>query len=171
MRLLPPTVLLSALLNGLLMAAPVQAQAVSAPQLKAQVLLKALRFIEWPADALAEQQPLQLCLPEEGELARELATLNGQHVNRHALQVRLLRQRHLAGCHLALVGPEGAWTGAGATLLITETAGLLERGAMLNLQVEDGRVVFDIELDAARRAGLEFSARLLRLARFVKKSG
>ena len=40
---------------------------------------------------------------------------------------------------------------------------------MLNFQVEDGRVVFDVDLDATRRGGLEISAKLLRLARFVRR--
>jgi hypothetical protein len=47
---------------------------------------------------------------------------------------------------------------------------MLQQGAMLNLLVEDGRVVFDVGLDAAHRAGLEISTKLLRLARFVSKS-
>jgi len=39
---------------------------------------------------------------------------------------------------------------------------------MINLQVEDGRIVFDVDLDAARRANLTISTKLLRLARFVR---
>ena len=38
---------------------------------------------------------------------------------------------------------------------------------MLNLQLDQGRVVFDINLATTRAAGLDISARLLRLARFV----
>ncbi|MBH9579302.1 YfiR family protein [Inhella proteolytica] len=162
-----------ALLTGaLLLAGPARAQAAAAaPELKAQVLLKALRFVEWPAAALAGRGGLQLCLLVEGELARQLQALEGQRINQLPLQVRVLHNQQLGGCHLALVGPEGPWQSGGATLLVTETPGLLDRGAMLSLQVEEGRVVFDVELDAARRAGLEISARLLRLARFVKRSG
>lgn len=161
---------LTLLTSSLLLALPACAQAPE-PELKAQVLLKALRFVEWPPAALAGQAELQLCLLVEGALAQQLAALEGQRINQHLLRVRAVRNRQLAGCHLALVGSEGPWSGAGATLLVTELPGLLERGAMLSLLVEEGRVVFDIELDAARRAGLEISARLLRLARFVKKSG
>jgi len=156
---------------SLLLAGPACAQAASAPALKAQVLLKALRFIEWPQAALAGRSGLQLCLLVEGELAQQLSGLEGQRINQLPLQVRQVRNQQLAGCHLALVGPDGPWQAGGATLLVTDAPGLLDRGAMLSLQTEEGRVVFDIELDAARRAGLEISARLLRLARFVKKSG
>lgn len=158
--------------SAALLAGAAQAQAAAtAPQLKAQVLLKALRFVEWPAASLGERQPLQLCLLVDGSLAQELQAQQGQRINERLLQVRAVHNRQVNGCHLALVGPEAAWSGAEATLIVTEAPGLLERGAMLSLQLEEGRVVFDVGLDAARRAGLEISARLLRLARFVKKSG
>ena len=49
-----------------------------------------------------------------------------------------------------------------------DTHALTERGAMLNLMLDQGRLAFDIDLPAARRAGLDVSARLLRLARFVR---
>ena len=41
---------------------------------------------------------------------------------------------------------------------------------MLNLQVDGGRIVFDIGLGALRRQGLDISAKVLRLARYVKES-
>jgi hypothetical protein len=53
-------------------------------------------------------------------------------------------------------------------LVVSDAASMLDNGSMINLQVEDGRIVFDVELDAARRAGLVISTKLLRLARFVR---
>ena len=57
-----------------------------------------------------------------------------------------------------------------ALLLVSDAPAMLGRGVMLNLQVEDGRVVFDVGLAASHRAGLEISTKLLRLARFVQRS-
>src|SRR5574341_901036 len=54
-------------------------------------------------------------------------------------------------------------------LWIADELGLLESGAMLNLQVENAHIVFDVELAAMRRAGLDISAKVLRLARYVKR--
>lgn len=146
------------------------AQGEAEARLKAQVLVKALRFVEWPAAVLAPGQPLQLCLAEDTALAQELSALDGQNLGGHLLQVRSVRQRAYTACHVLLAGeaqlPLPAQPG---TLWVSESPGLLERGLMFSLQVEDGRVVFDVGLDAARRAGLDVSAKLLRLARFVKK--
>lgn len=159
------------LLGSVLTAAQAQPQAESAQRLKALVIQKALLFVDWPPASLAAGQPLQLCLLENTALAQELLALDGYSLNNHPLQVRPLRDRSLAGCHAALVGAGQDWSQAPpATLLIAEAPGMLQRGAMLNLLVEDGRVVFDIELDAARRAGLAISTKLLRLARFVRRS-
>jgi len=141
----------------------------SPAELKAQVLVKVLRFVEWPAAQLAEGQALQLCLLDDGELAQRLLPLDGQAVGARPLRVRSQRTRALGGCHVALLG--AAAPGAGAGILLVGEEGLQpDRGLMLSLLIEDGRVVFDIDLDAARRAGIEFSARLLRLARYVRRT-
>ncbi|MEH0166321.1 YfiR family protein [Roseateles microcysteis] len=167
----PLTRTLGLLLLALSLVAEVRAQADTAAQLKAQILIKALRFVDWPAASLGPGQPLHLCLADDSPLAQALGALAAPAVNEHALRLRALRDRQLAACHVALVGPAQDWSGVatGATLLVAEAPGMLDRGAMLNLQVEDGRVVFDVDLDATRRAGLEISAKLLRLARYVRK--
>lgn len=149
-----------------LMAGSASAQQ-SAAELKAQVLVKVLRFVEWPPGQLPEGQALQVCLLEESALAQQLQALDGLAVNSHPLRVRARTPRSLGGCHVVLGAPAAA-TPAG-TLMVGEEALQVERGLMLSLAVEDGRVVFDIDLEVARRAGIGFSSRLLRLARFVRK--
>ena len=88
-----------------LLAAPAWAQQ-SAVELKAQVLVKVLRFVEWPPGSLVEGQPLQVCLLDDGALARQLQSLDGQAVNTHPLRVRPRAGRGaaLGGCHVALMG-------------------------------------------------------------------
>jgi YfiR/HmsC-like len=141
-----------------------------AAELKAQVLVKVLLFVEWPAGALTQGQALHICLTEDGALAQQLLKVDGQQIQERTLSVRLMPRgvRQFAGCHVILLGAAGG-TAPPGSLLVSEEAAALERGAMLSLLVEDGRVVFDVELESARRAGIGFSARLLRLARFVRK--
>jgi hypothetical protein len=139
----------------------------SAAELKAQVLVKVLRFVEWPPGQLVEGQALQVCLFDEGPLALQLQALDGLAVNSNPMRVRPRGARVAGGCHVALGTAPALPPGI---LLVGEEALQLDKGVMLSLAVEDGRVVFDIDLDAARRAGIGFSARLLRLARFVRKA-
>jgi hypothetical protein len=165
-----------AALLALVCAAPLLANpAAPLPQdeLKAQILFRSLMFIEWPAAKLGPGQALALCLLDEGALANALQALAGRSVNGHALELRRGRIEQLGDCHAALVGP--AFDAARAQiegrslLLVSEAPAMLDKGVMLSLQIEDGRIVFDVGLEAARRAGLEVNSKLLRLARFVRK--
>jgi small-conductance mechanosensitive channel len=52
-------------------------------------------------------------------------------------------------------------------LVVTEAPGALKDGSMINFQVIDDRVRFEISLLAAQRAGLELSSRLLSAAMSV----
>lgn len=141
------------------------------PVLKAQVLVKVLNFVAWPAAALAPGQSLVICVAVEGALAQELLRAAGQEVQGHSLVVRpqWRNAKAASGCHVVVIGANVTVEATPGVLWVSEESDALERGGMLGLAVEDGRVVFDVGLDSARRAGLSFSARLLRLARFVRK--
>ena len=158
--------------------APLSAQAPAPDQalaeLKALIVFRAMLFVEWPAGQLRLGQPLSLCLLDDGPLAAAMLGLTGRMINGHALEPRRVRPDQAAGCHAALLGPTIDSTQLAAPgraqLLISDAPAMLSKGVMLNLQIEDGRVVFDVGLAAAHRAGLEISTKLLRLARFVQRS-
>jgi hypothetical protein len=160
------------LLALLLWHLPLQAQKLAEDDLKAQVVVRALLFFDWPASALEAAQPLLLCVAAPGAFAAALERVRGEMINGHRLDVRRATVSELRPCHVAYVGPAEVEALQGqprATVLLGDVQGLLERGVMLNLQVDQNRVVFDINLAAARRAGVEISARLLRLARYVRQ--
>ena len=52
-------------------------------------------------------------------------------------------------------------------LVVTESEGALADGSMVNFVLVDGRVRFEVGLDAARRGGLTLSSRLLAVAQQV----
>lgn len=159
------------------------AQPQSEAELKAQILWRALQFVAWPAAELAASQPraqppLQLCLLADGPLAQALRAWDGQALQGRRLVLRRADPGAAQGCHIAYVGGEGATVPPDATfvpvqglLWVGDGHGLTGRGVMFNLQPQQGRIVFDIDLQAARRAGLDLNARLLRLARFVRMEG
>nr|WP_297357506.1 YfiR family protein [uncultured Caldimonas sp.] len=162
---------------GLLLAlacrlAAAQSQPAGEPDVKAQIVYRVLLFVTWPPERLPASQPLDLCFFDDDPLSDALARLSGQPVHGRALRVRKVALEHVANCHAVYVGrrAEAAVTQSHsrAVLLVGDNLGLVEQGVMLNLQTEGGRVGFDVGLSAARRAGLQFSAKLLRLARYVK---
>lgn len=158
---------------GVLAWLPAAAQNPTEQDLKARVVLGALLFVEWPQAASAGGQPLVMCVLAAGPLAAALDKLRGERINGRRLDVRRPATAEAAtGCHASYVGAAEAAALAprpGANLLFGDAPGLLERGVMLNLQIDQNRVVFDINLAAARRAGIDINTRLLRLARFVRQ--
>lgn len=57
----------------------------------------------------------------------------------------------------------------GAELTIADSAGAARRGTILNMSVAQNRVTFEVNLQAARGAGLNLSSKLLRLATEVQQ--
>jgi hypothetical protein len=55
-------------------------------------------------------------------------------------------------------------------LTIGETPGFARRGCIINLIVEDNKVRFEVNLDAAKQADLNISSRLLALAKIIPQS-
>ena len=156
-----------------LLPTPAKAQAVSPESLKAEVIYRVLMFVTWPPEREVPERGLQICTLGDGRVEGALQALIGRPIRQLTVAVRrLARPDQHAGCHLLyLPAPQPALRSALAdapVLVVSDAAAMLDQGSMINLQVEDGRIVFDVELDAARRAGLVISTKLLRLARFVR---
>lgn len=149
------------------------AQVTNPEVLKAEVVYRVLMFVTWPAEREAPGRGLQLCTLGEGRMEGALQGLAGRPIRQLTVEVRRMgRGDSLANCHLLyLPTPQAAVRPQIADLpllVVSDVAAMFDQGAMINLQVEDGRIVFDVDLDAARHAGLTVSTKLLRLARYVR---
>jgi hypothetical protein len=173
---------------GLLLAAAVCVPASAAPSassvtpdserdVKAAFLYNFAKFVEWPPGAFADAaSPMVLCVLDDEALGASLrTTVKGETLNNHRLMVRLLRDPQATqGCHVLFVGPEkgrlpeilAPLRGSGV-LTVGGAADFLDRGGMIRLFLEQNRVRFDINLDAAEHSHLKLSSKLLRLARAV----
>lgn len=141
---------------------------------KAAVVYNLLLFMQWP-----EQPPtarsLRLCVIDEGALTAALRGHAKKRVQGQALEIYRLNAMHeeVDSCAAVLVeiGNPAALTRFGAIarhrslLVIAEGAGAIDRGAMIGLYAEGGRIVFDINQGAMRKSGLAPSSKILRLAR------
>jgi hypothetical protein len=140
--------------------------------LKAQIVARSLLFVEWPGAAQASGQPIVLCVADTHPMAEALERLAGQPINGRRLDVRRTTAAALAPCQVAVLGPQGLAalkSPPHGLLLVSDAPGAADLGAMLNLQTDQERIVFDVNLSAARSSGLDINTRLLRLARFVRR--
>ena len=148
-------------------------QPLAEADLKAQILWRALQFVEWPGE-VSPSQPLQLCLMAQGPLSEALREWEQRPLNGRRLELRRVASvGAAAGCHIIYVSAEISVPAQPprGVLWVGDNMGLTERGVMINLQPQQGRIVFDVDLHSARRAGLDINARLLRLARYVRTEG
>ena len=143
-------------------------------QVKAAFLLNFARFTEWPPAAFSSADaPIQICVLREnpfGEILSE--TIRQETAGGRPLRARIIDSFPEAErCHLLFV-PRGQTRRAAPLIarpapLVTvgESSDFLQAGGTINLFLEDGRVRFAINQEAAARQGVRFSSHLLRLAR------
>jgi hypothetical protein len=140
--------------------------------LKAQILVRTLMFAQWPQNLLPPSEALVVCLADDHPMAPAIARQDGQMINGHKLQLRRTTTDPNQQCHVAVVGPGTRPAGQQrrrGLLLVGDLMGGPGEGVALNVQIELGRVVFDVNLKTAREDGLDFDVRLLRLARYVQR--
>ena len=147
-------------------------------EVKAAFLFNFTKFVEWPPAAFAdERSPLKICVLGENPFGKTLHALIGDEVGGRRLSLTHLENlNNLETCHVLFVSrSERERLGQIVTavrnapvLTVGDTPGFIDQGGMINFVLEGSKVRFDINQEAAERAGLKISSRLLALAKHVK---
>lgn len=167
---------LAALAGAVAWAGPPASEAT----VKAAFVYNFVKFVEWPAEAFPPgQDAIRLCL--YGSPDPFLAALTGvdgkSAQNRPIHVLRITRQIEFRGCHVLAISESewrqspGAMTAADdlGAMTVGESDGFADAGGTIGLVVENERVQFEVNLEAARRANLKVSSQLLKLARKVRR--
>lgn len=167
------------LLLALLCASAAHAQTqVSEVSLKSAFLYKFIHYTDWPDEALgAVADPIAICVIEQDALAEALeGAVSGRMSHERPVVVRRIAGAgELGGCHVLFVGSldparrEQILDRASAqpTLTIGDAEGFARRGGMINFTRRGSRLGFEINRGSVRRAGLNLSSQLLKLAELV----
>lgn len=152
----------------------VAAERVDEHEVKAAVIYNLLLFVQWPQ----QTPPLRrfhFCVLDDGALTRALRSHENKRVQGLALEIHHIQsaQDDLDACGAVMVEAGNpalltrlAVSARGRPLLvIADGAGAAERGAMIGLHTDGGRVAFDINHGAMKKSGLVPSSKILRLAR------
>jgi hypothetical protein len=154
-------------------AAAAQRTATAEDDIKAAFLLNFTRFVEWPSAA----GPFHLCTVAEPAFEAAVdRTIAGESTAGRPI-VRASPETPEAGraCDLLFLssretGRADRWLNAvrgHPVLVVGETTAAADAGAAITFVIEDNRVKFDVNEDAASRAGLKISSKLLRVAHRV----
>ncbi|HEX5788686.1 MAG TPA: YfiR family protein [Woeseiaceae bacterium] len=172
-------VLLTGLL-GCLAAAPAWAQESEGvyedEEVKAAFIYHFATFVEWPP-AGEGRVDFRVAVIGDDLVAAELERfLPGRDIGGRPMRVeRLDSLDELGEVDVLYVGAGydgrlaqvAAVVGDRPVLIVTDAPDALSEGSMINFEVVDERVRFEISLTAAQRAGLDLSSRLLSAAMFV----
>ena len=144
--------------------------------MKAAFLYHFATFVQWPQTSPGGQ-PFSVAVLGDDDVAAELEKfLPGREIQGRPMQVRRLNSLDdLADDAVLFIGDEEnsrlseliSRIEDRSMLVVTDAPGALKDGSMINFQVIDDRVRFEISLLAAQRAGLELSSRLLSAAMSV----
>lgn len=157
-----------------------QAQASAVPseyELKAAFIYQIARFVEWPATPGAPAS-LRLCVIGGNPFGAALESIRGKPVNESKVEISLLDMNEdTRACNILFIAAAAernieriiAISRGAGVLTIGDTYGFAQRGLMVNFLIENGKIQFEINLDASRRAGLRISSQLLKLAHIIKE--
>jgi hypothetical protein len=148
-------------------------------QVKAAFVYNFLKFVDWPAEAFAGPgDSLIVGIVGSGSTADAAALfLDGKPVNGRAVAIRRLKDHGpRPGVHALFIGNADTMhsrrilddVANAAVLSIGESVDFAGDGGVIGLLVEAQKVRFEINTDAAAKAGLRISSKLLALARIVR---
>ena len=146
--------------------------------IKAAFLYNFAKFVEWPPETFPQAStPVSLCIFGDDPFDGSLDTVvQGETLNGRRLAVRRTRDLPAAReCQVLFVSASekgrafealSALRGT-SVLTVGEGKDFLDQGGVIRLFLEQNRMRFDVNLDAAERNHLKISSKLLALARTV----
>lgn len=139
-------------------------------QVKAAFIYNFIVFTQWPDNT---SETIQLCVYGEDYFGHELDKLHNRSVGkRHIRVVRIQSAERLAQCQ-AIFFSKSVSNNLSSTLVdlqdksiltLTDSPNAISQGIVINMSVLNEKIVFEINLAAARKSGLDISSKLLQLA-------
>lgn len=148
-------------------------------ELKAAMLYKLTRFVEWPPAVYRDPKaPMVLCILGRDPFGDFLTSIaSSQTTDGRPVEIRHARNnKEVRACHVIYISSSerksigeilSALRGY-SVLSVGEMAQFAAHGGMVQFSLDDRQVHFEINLEAASRADIKISSRLLALARIVK---
>jgi len=143
-------------------------------QVKARCLLNFAKYIDWPSNAASTNITLRIGCVAEGKILDSLKeAAEGKLIGERKVQVVAADAPEAwAGCDILFVNSSERKRLPQIlnrlkdlpVLVVGESDQFLQQGGAVNLLKKEGKVRFEINVDAARAAHLQISSKLLTLA-------
>lgn len=147
-------------------------------QIKAAFLFHFAQFIEWPPMNPTNTAPFRIGVLGDNPFGNSLDEIvKGETIaNRAVSVVYSQRPEDLKNCQIVFVSKSEkghlshilSELNGEKILTVSECDNFNQFGGVINFYIEDGKVHFEINPDAAERENLKISSQLLRLGKIVK---
>jgi YfiR/HmsC-like len=148
-------------------------------QVKALYLYNFTKYVDWPTNAFAASNtPIIIGLYGESKLGEALTSVvAGKTIGGRTIAIRVIESMDdSVPCHILFISDAEsprmrqilARIGALPILTVGEDAAFAQNGGIINFVLKNGYVRLEIDLPAARKAGLTLSSRLLAVADVVE---
>ena len=151
---------------------------VSEYRIKAAFLYNFSSFVSWPERASQHNDEFQICVVGNDPFGEALNTLSGKSVSGMPLKIRRLTAGAITDtCQLVYISESETKrfvrllgkVRARPVLTVSDIDGFAMHGGIIRFKLVDNKVRFEINVDAAERAGLKISSKLLSLAIIVSE--
>jgi YfiR/HmsC-like len=147
-------------------------------RVKAAFIFHFAQLVDWPAEKpIGTDNSLVLCTLGEDPFQGMLeGTVAGKAIGNRILRIRHLGEpQEMQACQIVFLGRAQskripmlvANLHNAPVLTVGETAGFLDAGGMIDFLLEDNKLRFEVNLEAAESADLKIGSRLLVLAQRV----
>jgi len=144
-------------------------------QVKAAYLYNFVKFVEWPVGAV--DGTITICTAGRNPFGVALNDIvRGESIEGHAIATRVVPAPQ-PDCNVVFIPADvraGEYLRAlrdAPVLTVGESTDFIAQGGIINFVRDAGMIRFEIDQDAAMRARLQISSRLLRLARTPTRRG
>lgn len=150
-------------------------------EIKAAFIYNFPRFVEWPNGGdnnENERDAPAICILGEDPFEGAMESIQGRLIEGRKMTVSRVRSiKKAADCPILFIsssekeriGEIIKAIGGSGILTIGDTEGFSRQGVIINFYTEQNKVRFEINIAAARRAGITLSSKLLKLARITYK--
>jgi YfiR/HmsC-like len=147
----------------------------SAYESEAALIIKIGKFVHWPPGTFTNSAGIvRLCVLGTDDDGDGIDRLAGQKLQEKTIAVARLSSpvESVTGCHIVFIRKSErdrlsgvlAATARSAVLTVSDIAGFASAGGMVGFSTADGGTQFEINVAAAKRAGLAIGAQLLQIA-------
>lgn len=147
-----------------------QAGGITEYQVKAAFIYNFVAFTQWPDTT---GQTIHLCVYGEDYFGSEIDKLQSKPLDKRAIKiVRIYNPEKLADCQVVFFSKSVGSSlsnllsnlAAQPILTLADSPDAIAQGVIINMNLVNEKIVFEINLEIARKSGLDISSKLLQLA-------